>query len=261
MENICKTIKIENLGLILSICIIIYLIFFDQYRIKGMQMEHMTDINAEAMSTLASMYSEGKLIISDLEVTNNVDVKGAINMTGDINATNVKFGDTTLQNGTNGSLKVQTPHGWGEFGPQNTEWLHIKTDRSKIYSEKETHVDGTINTYGKNDGITDTSTLKKLTSYTRIGGYAKDGGSMNILLEEGTHTLGNDRNGLYTYETQNRWDYIYVFKGWKFTGYDKGDKTDRVLENKTSYVKHMDVGEGNSDNNRINKYKLEWVGY
>ena len=255
MENICKIIKIENLGLILSICIIIYLIFFDQYRIKGMQMEHMTDINAEAMSTLASMYSEGKLIISDLEVTNNVDVKGAINITGNINATNVKFGDTTLQNGTNGSLKVQTPHGWGEFGPQNNEWLHIKTDRSKIYSEKETHVDGTITTYGaQSDGIDDTRRLKSL---SRIGGFAIDGGGSTMMLEEGSHVLYGETK--YDAWTNNKWDKIYIFKGWviEVWHHEVGNSgAHSAVTNTNEYVKKINIPA-----NTISSYKLTWIGY
>lgn len=263
-------IKKEDIGIILSICVILYLIY-DKFCAKSTSIEHMTDINTEALSNLASMYASGKMIVDEIEVQNDINVKGNVNIKGEntvegksnlegnVHTGQVIMGNTKLSSGANTSLKVQTSHGWGEFGPQNTEWMHIMTDRGKVYINKRTNVDGMIATHNK-DGIDDTRRLK---TWSRIGGYAKDGNEVNILLQEGSHKLHDNRDGLYTYATKDRWDIVYVFKGWKFIGYDglNYDGTSWVLENKTDYVKHMGGNNDTGSVNKIHSYKLQWVGY
>ena len=271
MKDIYNMIKVENLGLILSICIIIYLVFFDKCR-TGARLEHMSEYNAEAMATLASMYTDGKLMIDDLEVQNNVTIKGTLGMTGDINATNVNvsgntaFGDTQLLEGTNGSLKVKTPHGWGEFGPQNDKWLHIKTDRDKIYSGKETHIDGELATYEKDGGIPNMAELRKLSSFTKIGGYAVDEEGTTLLLEEGSHVLKkNVSANKYGFDaTNNEWNVLYLFRGWKLETWDKeeigntGDNQGAVTNtsNTNEDIKRVDVTGG-----KVSAFRLTWIGY
>lgn len=152
-------------------------------------------------------------------------------------------------------MRVQTPSGWGEFGPQNSEWLHIITDRGKIYNNKQIHINGQIATYGK-DGIDDT---RKLKSLSRIGGFAIDGGGTTMMLEGGTHKLYGGSK--YDAWTNDRWDLVYIFKGWKFEAWEHADKDDNKLinneTNNTNYVKKIDL----KKNNKASLCRLTWVGY
>ena len=163
--------------------------------------EHMA-VNEEALSNLASMYQSGTLKVSNLEVTGKTTMKGALDVTGkatmkgDLGVNgNAKLhkpltiGSVKLASGAGGSLRVQTPHGWGEFGPQNRHWLHIMTDRPKIYAQKPTHVHGNIKKangkqvvfYDDNLGLINGGGLGNLTGCgSACGGYnATIGGSNN----------------------------------------------------------------------------------
>ena len=260
-------LKKDDIALILLGCIIIYLVCDKCYSVNN-KLEHMTDLNVEAISNLASMYASGKLIVDNIEVQKNVIIKGNTtingectvtgksNLNGDVHTSNVHtgeiiMGETKLSSGTRTSLKVQTKHGWGEFGPQNAEWLHITTDRDKIYTNKTTHIDGQISTYAK-DGIDDTRRLKAL---SRLGGFAIDGTRSTFMLEEGSHQLYG--KGKYDAWANDSWDMIYVFKGWEFIGYDGNYAGAQYQsENKTEYIKKYEC-----PGNKISTYKLTWVGY
>ena len=255
-------IKKEDIGIILSICVILYLIY-DKFCAKSTSIEHMTDINTEALSNLASMYASGKMIVDEIEVQNDINVKGNVNIKGEntvegksnlegnVHTGQVIMGNTKLSSGANTSLKVQTSHGWGEFGPQNTEWMHIMTDRGKVYINKRTNVDGMIATHNK-DGIDDTRRLKSL---SRTGGFAINGHGTTMMLEEGEYWLHNSHK--YDAWTGDNWDVIYLYKGWKLeTWHHNIDSQVSNTTNTNEYVKKVDVA-----NDTISSYRLTWVGY
>ena len=56
-------------------------------------------------------------------------------------------------------LRVQTASGWGGFGPQNTSYCHITTDRSKFYMNEPLQVDGTISIYNGNVSLGGSGTI------------------------------------------------------------------------------------------------------
>ena len=255
-------IKKEDIGIILSVCIILYLIY-DKF-CPNNKIEHMSSFNEEALSNLASMYQSGKMVVDEIEVQKDIKVKGNINidgehtvagksnLNGNVYTGQVVLGKTKLGTGTNTSLKVQTDHGWGEFGPQNADWCHIVTDRPKVYTNKQMHINGQISTYNK-DGIDDTRRLKGL---SRIGGFAVDGTGTTMMLEEGSYDLNAGKK--YDAWTNDSWDIIYIFKGWKLETWHHliGNSAVSNNTNNNEYVKKVNVAD-----NTITSYRLTWVGY
>ena len=57
-------------------------------------------------------------------------------------------GETRLGEGSGNALKIQTPHGFVQIGPQNDGHMHFATDRSGFYFEKNIRVNsGLISSY------------------------------------------------------------------------------------------------------------------
>ena len=252
-------LKTENIALILSICIIIYLLYRDCINNKVEHMSNTQNINIEALGNLASMYANGKMIVDEIEVQKNVTIKGDLTVKKKgkfedyVNVNKqIVFGKTKIEEGAGGALKVITPYGWGEFGPQNKDWLHINTDRGKIFIHKQAHVNGHIATYNK-DGIDDTRRLKSL---SRIGGFAVDGDGPTILLEDGKHALNGSAK--YNVWSNDRWDYLFLFKGWKLETWDRDDYKNPITNttNTNDYIKRIAPTA-----NRVSSYRLTWVGY
>jgi hypothetical protein len=54
----------------------------------------------------------------------------------------------------NGYLTIQTASGNGTFGPSNTGWFHMNTDRPSFYMNKGLRVAGTLGVYNQNTYLT-----------------------------------------------------------------------------------------------------------
>jgi hypothetical protein len=85
---------------------------------------------------------------------------------------------------TGGTLRIDTQHGYIGFGPSNTSWGHISTDRGKFYMNKPLVIDGGSTTGGgyllsaydaedmvlaTGSGADDRLTIKADTGYVGIG--------------------------------------------------------------------------------------------
>ena len=253
--------------------------------------EGMSSVDPEALNNLSQMYKDGHLQVSKITVTDNITVANGvdakyfklnkvtpasevqpgslykesdnvINIRGKdaahlvkFNDGNINMGSTKLEKGNGGCLRVQTSHGWGEFGPQNGKWLHIQTDRPSISFNKKINVKGDVCRYS-NKGCID---MRRLESHSRIGGFAVDGDGTTMMLEEGQYKLHHGHK--YDSWTNDKWDHIFIYKGWKVElwehYYDSADKgTKWTYENKTKMVERYKPG-----HNRISSYKLTWVGF
>ena len=68
-----------------------------------------------------------------------MDVKGNLKISGKVylNDTN-----TTLMEGSNNVLRIQSDHGYLDVGPKNTGWCHYSTDRPWHYFNVGLMIDG-----------------------------------------------------------------------------------------------------------------------
>ena len=55
--------------------------------------------------------------------------------------------NTRIDQGAGNSLRVTTNSGYGEFGPNNTSWCHMNTDRANFYMNKGLHINGVPKRY------------------------------------------------------------------------------------------------------------------
>ncbi len=63
----------------------------------------------------------------------------------------VSDSSTKLTKGNNSALRITTPSGYVDIGPQNTSWAHFNTDRPKFYFNKGAAFAGTVYPYTDND--------------------------------------------------------------------------------------------------------------
>ena len=116
---------------------------------------------------------------------------------------------------------------------------------------------------------------RKLTSTKgRIGGYAIDGGGSTKLLWEGSWILNSEaedgplvhpktNNVFMNAWTDDKWDIIYLYPGWKIHVFDhRFSGTNRQYENKRKDGLPIRLHLGAMGlANRVTSYKLWWVGY
>lgn len=105
--------------------------------------------------------------------------------------------------------------------------------------------------------------IQRLNSFKHIGGFAIDGEGTTMLLEEGKNNLTGGAK--YDAWTHDRWDIVYIFKGWKITFWPEpnfGGNPSQVIINKDEDVKKitLDRVPGIGANN-VEGYLLEWIGY
>ena len=103
---------------------------------------------------------------------------GNVSTSGTLTSSRLDLTNTNLQlTQSSSQLRVQTASGWGGFGPQNSGFCHITTDRSKFYMGEPLEVAGTISVY---NNATATST-NWTTAYGwgdhSTAGYYKSGSS------------------------------------------------------------------------------------
>jgi hypothetical protein len=102
------------------------------------------------------------------------------------------IGAGLLQNGSyrvqaeNGTQwRITTPSGYGDFGPANSSWFHMSTDRASFYMGNSLHVNGSIYRYGTNyaidsDGFYVDASASRIranpNTYTAFEAYGSKGG-------------------------------------------------------------------------------------
>lgn len=98
--------------------------------------------------------------------------------------------------------------------------------------------------------------VKRLGSLSKLGGYAIDGNGTTSLLFEGRHSFA--RGQKFGHWTNDLWDVVYIFKGWKIVlYYDYLSNQMTELTNTTEDVAIVP----NVVSNQISGYDLSWVGY
>ncbi len=131
----------------------------------------------------------------------------------------------------------------------------------------------------------DETDLKKISSNKKCAGFAIDAEGSTMLLYEGYWELFdyNENQRRFDAWTNNKWDRVYIFKGWKIQFFEDGNRTGSVgiVENKTDDIpKSVDVSKtadlSNISNetlrqitsnlitkmpNSISSYEATWVGY
>ena len=175
-------------------------------------------------------------------VLNSLDVEGQ--KLNDI-FTNIDANNVTIKKkiNANNDIKVGDKMVLGANGTIYTRGL-VANERVFVGGEDE-----------KNS--LDKTTVRKLKSLKSIAGYAVDGnGTTHLLFEGGWYNLYG--GALFDAWSQDQWDIIYLFKGWKgeFTEHGNGEGQKWIGENKT-----QDVLKVVPAANRVSSYKITWVDY
>jgi len=118
------------------------------------------------------------------------------------------------------------------------------------------HTGTTISTSGE---------IKGKLATPAIAGYAVDGLGSTILLEEGGWWDLAKNNGKYNVWSNDAWDRIYLFRGWKLEFSENhhdhnGGGRKETHENKTEKVKMINPEKTNM-HHHISSYKATWVGF
>ena len=111
--------------------------------------------------------SNDGFIIGGTEANTLVNIHGHLNVQNHVNIDQKLYVDgghielgssnTTLKQGSQNTLRVQTNSGWLDIGPQNTSWSHFNTDRSQFYFGKKIHAVDEIAIYNDNGNKINTS--------------------------------------------------------------------------------------------------------
>ena len=123
-----------------------------------------------------------------IEVTSEIDINDA---------------NTSLQEGTNNTVRVQTNSGRVDIGPMNTTYCHFDTDRGQFYFNKRLQINGNCEPYGSHDLGASGNRWQNLyvndlqLSNESSGGNSVDGTWGDWTLQEGEDTIFmlNNRNG------------------------------------------------------------------
>ncbi len=99
--------------------------------------------------------------------------------------------------------------------------------------------------------------LKRIINQQQYAGFAVDGGGTTMPLYEGTYKLYD--NDLFDAWTNDKWDVIYINRGWKITlwHHGVGDSKAAEGENRKSNVPIKLILPANS----VSSYRAEWIGY
>jgi len=98
--------------------------------------------------------------------------------------------------------------------------------------------------------------IMKIKSLKNIAGYAIDGGGSTHLLFEGYHKLHGSQK--FDAWSNDKWDIIYIFKGWDFTAWKDYNKKSQMGTFKNT---NEDAKRWKPDGNRLSEYEVKWVGY
>ncbi len=133
---------------------------------------------------------------------------------------------------------------------------HIRTNRNVYGKNIKASSMFYMDDNGKNLTLTKEE-LKKIKSRLDLAGYAVDGGGSTHLL------FSDDWQNLYNGAqmdawSNNKWDKIYLFKGWKgeFAKDGNGNGTMWTFQNKDKKIQQF-----TPQGNQISSYKITWIGY
>jgi len=93
-------------------------------------------------------------------------------------------------------------------------------------------------------------------SLKNIAGFAIDGSGSTYLLFEGYHKLHSKNK--FDGWSNDKWDHLYLFKGWKITVWKNSNKGSimKEVENKNEDTKKVDL-----QNDKASEYEITWVDY
>ena len=139
-----------------------------------------------------NLYHNGSTKLTTTQ--DGIDVSGQI----DINDSN-----TSLQEGSNNAVRIQTNSGRVDIGPMNTTYCHFDTDRGIFYFNKKLQINGNCEPYGSHDLGASGNRWQNLyvndlqLSNESSGGNSVDGTWGDWTLQEGEDTIFmlNNRNG------------------------------------------------------------------
>lgn len=104
--------------------------------------------------------------------------------------------------------------------------------------------------------------LLKIKSQKEMCGYAIDGDGSTHMIWSGEHSLDS---GTTSGWANNKWDNIYLFKGWEMTVYNSSDLSgtgySKINTTKDVYKWRMKKISEKDMKNKVSSYKCTWVGY
>lgn len=225
--NIPDYIK-KNRDMFLVGLLILILVCF-QY--GGRMKEGFESTVANSVSTIEQKFNQAFSTITDkdVEMLQNLKLKGALNVTKEINA----------------SEDIKTTGG------------QLRTKNASITEAGHLYLGGRIKQVnGDKKASLDAEEIKKMKSRLDLGGYAVDGqATTHLLFEDGWQNLNS---GTYAAWANDAWDIIYLFKGWKIEvaehGNGKGWK--KTFENKDKKIQRFQL-----PGNQASSFNLTWVSY
>ena len=108
-------------------------IYRNNCSIKNSKIEHMTDMNNEALSMLASIYNKKKLVVDELEVTGKSTLNGDVNVRGN----NTIHGNNVVH-GNNETKKVATVR--GDMHINSIIWVGPSGHKYSIHRDSSGHL-------------------------------------------------------------------------------------------------------------------------
>lgn len=166
-----------------------------------------------------------KIDANTISIGKNISTNKNIETSADINAKNLSL---------TGSANIT-----GNISTGNISTSNINTKDLKIGNA----------TLGETE-------LKKLKSLKNIAGYALDGSGSTHLLFEGYHKLSGGAK--FDAWSNNKWDKIYIFKGWKITAWKDNNKKNKMGE---VHNKDQDAQGWGLTSNVLSEYEVVWAGY
>ena len=145
-------------------------------------------------------YHRGNLTVGGSVSVSAAVTASTVSASGSITSPTYYVSDTstTLSKGSNNALRVTTPSGYVEIGPQNSSWSHFVTDRPNFYFNKGAAFSGTVRPYTDNSSDLGTSSYRWRNAYiagTAYVGSIRWGNSSLITGDQGgSIELGGDNS-------------------------------------------------------------------
>ena len=140
------------------------------------------NINSSTTGNKYYQFHNGRVGIKKIPSTSyDLDVLGAANFGGALTGTSATFSGAlnltnsstaNLTQSSSGSLRVTTPSGYINIGPQSTSWCHITTDRSQFYFSAATAINGHLRPYSNGQFTCGTNASRWSTVYSGAGDFS-----------------------------------------------------------------------------------------
>jgi hypothetical protein len=149
-----------------------------------------------------------------------------------------------------------------------TNTIEMDVKSGSIVADGGIKVNGTVvgsAIYGNKlcAGLTclDETTLKRLLPLAKHAGWAIGGtGLFTTLLYEGEYILYGDNTTRFNNGSNDKWDFIYINKGWKITIWPNGSNTETPLGTRSNTTDDIPI-KWVVPTNSASLYRAEWVGY